>query len=297
MSRISLHGILVPHVTPFTREGNLDLEALRTCVKFWLQNGVSGLVPCGSNGEAPYLLREERRKIIETVVEEAGGKIPVVAGTGSISTRETVLLTEDAKDLGVDAALVVTPFYFRTSTKEMFEHYRALLDSVDLPLVLYSVPKFTGFSLEPTLVSKLALEYENVVGLKDSSGSTGTIAEVIRLVGDRISVLAGAADTILPTLMLGGQGAIVAVANVFPRIRQLYEAFRSGDYEKASLLQRRASYINEVLVKRHNQLSAIKAALGLAGLPAGFPRRPTLPLAAAARKDIEDLLKSIPEPF
>jgi 4-hydroxy-tetrahydrodipicolinate synthase len=147
MPRISLDGIFIPHITPFTREGELDEEALRECVRFWLDGGISGLVPCGSNGEAPYLNREERMKVIEIVMEEAGGKVRVVAGTGSLSTKETIQFTRDAKELGVDAALVVTPFYFKLSSRELIAHYKAVLEAVDLPIVLYSVPKFTGFSL------------------------------------------------------------------------------------------------------------------------------------------------------
>jgi len=141
-------------------------------------------------------------------------------------------------------------------------------------------------------------EYENVVGVKDSSGSIGAITEIIRLVGDEVSVLAGTADVTLPTLMLGGRGAVIAVANVLPKMcSRLYEAFRKGDYEGASKLQRRISYLNEVLVKKHNQLSAIKESLKLRGLPGGYPRRPALPLREEEKKDIENVLKTMQEPF
>lgn len=296
MSGLSLDGIFVPHITPFTREGELDVEGLRECVRFWVKGGVSGLVPCGSNGEAPYLTREERMKVIETVVEEVNGKIPVVAGTGSMSTQETIMFTRDAKNLGVDAALVVTPFYFKLTNREIYEHYRTVLEAVDLPIILYNVPKFTGFSLEPIVASQLVSKFEGVVGVKDSSGSIGTITEIIRLVGDKISVLAGTADVALSTLLLGGKGAIIAVANAFPKLcSSLYEAFRRGNYEEASRLQRQVSFLNDVLVKRHNQLSAIKEALKLQGLPAGYPRKPALPLEDAELKDIEDALKTMQE--
>jgi len=298
MRRIRLDGIFVPHVTPFTRGGNLDEKGLRTCVRFWLDGGVYGLVPCGSNGEAPYLSREERKRIVKTVVDEVNGKVPVVAGTGSMSTKETILFTKDARDLGVDAALVVTPFYFKLSNREIHEHFGAVLEAVDLPVVLYSVPKFTGYSLEPAVISQLASEYENVVGVKDSGGSIASIAEIVRLVYDKISVLAGTADVALPTLMLGGRGAVVAVANAFPRMcSSLYKAFKRGDYEVAGKLQRQITYLNEVLVKRHNQLSAIKEALRLRGLPGGHPRRPALPLEGEERNDVENVLRAMQEPF
>jgi 4-hydroxy-tetrahydrodipicolinate synthase len=266
-------------------------------VRFWLEGGVSGLAPCGSNGEGPYLSREERKKIIKTVVDEVNGKVPVVAGTGSMSTKETILFTEDARDLGADAALVVTPYYFKLSGREMHEHYKTLCEAVDLPIVLYSVPKFTSYFLEPALIQQLASECKNIVGVKDSGGSISTITETIRLVGDRIAVLAGTADVILPTLMIGGKGAIVAVANAYPKMcAELYDAFKRGDFKKASSLQRQIAYLNDVLVKKYNQLSSIKEAMKLLGLPAGYPRRPALPLKDDEKSDIAKALKAMPEP-
>lgn len=294
MSRSFLEGIFVPNVTPFTRKGRLDLEALRACVRFWIQSGVSGLVPCGSNGEAPYLSRLERKKVIETVVDEVNGKIPVVAGTGSMSTRETILLSKDAEDLGVDSVLVVTPFYYKLADREILEHYRNVLESINIPMVVYNVPKFTGVSLEPAVIYQLASENERLIGVKDSSGNIAVVTEIIRLVGTRISVLAGAADLALPTLKLGGKGAVIAVANVFPVLcRNLYETFRSGNPENADRLQKRLTFVNDVLVKRHNQLSAIKEALRMRGIPGGYPRKPALPLGSKEKIVVLELLKTV----
>jgi 4-hydroxy-tetrahydrodipicolinate synthase len=294
MPKLILDGIFVPNVTPFTRKGQLDTKALRTCVRFWLDGGVSGLVPCGSNGEAPYLSRQERIKVIQTVVDITNGKVPVVAGTGSTSTRETIAFTKDAADLGADAALVVTPFYFKLSNQEIQEHYRSVSEAVDIPIIVYSVPKFTGISLEPAFIHKLAMENQKVVGVKDSSGNLGAITETIRLAGKRLSVLAGTADIVLPTLLAGGRGAVIAVANVFPTFcSQLYEAFKSGRYEEAAKLQNRISFANEVLVKRYNQLSAIKEAMRSEGLPSGYPRRPALPLTESERKTLSGLLSEL----
>jgi 4-hydroxy-tetrahydrodipicolinate synthase len=294
MPDLVLKGVFVPHITPFTKSGGLDIEALKKCVRFWLENGVSGLVPCGSNGEAPYLSRQERKKVIETVVNEVKGKIPVLAGTGSMGTRETIALTRDAADVGADAALVVTPFYYRLSSEELCQHYRSVSEAVDLPIVVYTVPKFTGISLEPAFIHRLAVENKSVIGIKDSSGNLGGITETIRLTGERFSVLAGTADIVLPTLSAGGKGAVVAVANVFPAMcRQLYKAFTDGQYEKAAGLQNTVSFINEVLVKKFNQLSAIKEAMRMTGLPVGYPRRPALLLTEAQKKTLEALLKEI----
>jgi 4-hydroxy-tetrahydrodipicolinate synthase len=294
MPSFVLKGIFVPNITPFTKSGGLDTESLKKCVRFWLEGGISGLVPCGSNGEAPYLSRQERKKVIETVVNEANGKVTVLAGTGGMSTQETIALTKDAADVGADAALVVTPFYYKLSTEELFQHYRCVSEAVDLPIVVYYVPKFTGISLEPVFMHRLAVEDKKVIGVKDSSGNLGAITETVRLTGERFSVLAGTADTVLPTLFAGGKGAVVAVANVFPALcSQLYQSFKAGKLEKAARLQSSVSFANEVLVKKFNQLSAIKEAMKMKGLPAGYPRRPALPLTDAEKKTLETLLKEI----
>ena len=296
MRKPVLNGIFIPHITPFTHEGELDLKALRICVKFWLESGVSGFVPCGSNGEAPYLNRQERMKVIETVVDEVNGKAPVIAGTGSMSTKETIEFTKDAEALGADAALIVTPFYFKPANREMQEHYRLISEAVDIPIVVYNVPKFTGLMLEVAFIHQLISENEKIIGLKDSSGNIGAITETIRLVGEEISVLAGTADVTLPTLLLGGKGAVLAVANVFPKLcTQLYETFKSGKYEEAKRLQMQIAFVNEILVKRYNQLSAIKEALKLLGLPAGYPRKPALPLEDNEKEVIQNLLKQMDE--
>jgi len=294
MSKLKLEGVFVPHITPFDRKGEIDEKALRELVQFWIHEGVSGLVSCGSNGEAPYLLREERRRVIEVVVDEANGRMPIIAGTGAIGTKETIQLTKDAKDVGADAALVVTPFYFKHSSEELYAHYSAILEAIDLPIIIYNVPKFTGFSLEPNLVNTLASEYDNLIGIKDSSGSLSHITELIRLLNEKVSVLAGTADITLSTLMLGGKGAIIAVANVAPKMcSNLYKAFKEGNLERAKELQKRISHINEVLVIKHNQLAAIKEALNVRGLPAGYPRKPTLPLEEKEKEKIREFINII----
>ena len=296
MSRLVLEGMFVPNVTPFTRRGELDIKALRECVRFWLEGGVSGLVPCGSNGEAPYLSRQERMRVIGTVVDEVNGKTPVIAGTGSLSTQETVAFTKDAADLGVDAALIVTPFYYKLNNREICEHYKTVSEAVDLPIVVYNVPKFTGVSLEPAFIRKLASENERIVGIKASSGSISIIMEIIRSTREKLSVLAGSADAALPALLSEGKGAVIAIANVFPTLcSRLFKAFKNGQYGEASKLQNRISYANEVLVNRFNQLSAIKEAMSLKGLPGGYPRKPALPLDEEGRKTVKDMLKQIDE--
>jgi len=194
--------------------------------------------------------------------------------------------------------VVVTPYYFRPSNRELKAHYKAVLEAVDIPIILYSVPKFTGYALEPAVIAELANEYSHVVGVKDSGGNISTITETIRLVGEKIAVLAGTADIMLPTLMLGGKGAVIAVANAYPKLcATLYKAYMEGAYEKAAKLQKTITRINEVLVKRFNQLSAIKEAMRMLGLPAGYPRKPALPLSETEKAEVTSFLEAVSAEF
>ena len=294
MIAMKLEGIFVPNLTPFKVDGEIDEEALRELVDYLVEAGISGIVPCGSTGEASYLSREERRLVIEMVTDQVNGRAVVVAGTGVTGTEETIKLTRDALDAGADAALVVTPFYFKLSDKEIFNHYTALLDAVDLPILIYNVPKFTGYSINPAIIESLVSEYDGVVGVKDSSGNPGLMAEIIRLVGGRVSVLSGSGDMILPTLMLGGRGAIVAVGNVIPETCvDLYKAFRNNRTKEAAKHQRKISFINKVLISDYSQIAALKEAMMLRGRPAGVPRKPILPLAEKERREVAEALKSV----
>jgi 4-hydroxy-tetrahydrodipicolinate synthase len=291
---MELKGIYVPNVTPFDRHGRVEEGALSDLIEFWLGSGVSGLVVNASTGEGPLISREEKKGLIELVRDRIGGRATVIAGTGAIGTRETIELTQDARDLGADAALVTTPFFFKPSGDELFRHYASLIASVDLPVVLYNVPKFTGYSISPKVVERIAIECCNLVGIKDSSSNPGTMAEIIRLVGDRISVLSGAADMTMPTLAMGGKGAILAVANVVPgTCVSLYEAASKGDLREAGGLQLKVSYVNKVLVREHSQIAAVKVALNYMGHPAGVPRRPLTPLPQKEELEVREALKTV----
>jgi len=291
---LRLEGIYVPNVTPFDVEGSIVFDALGELVEFWIRSGVSGIVANASTGEGPYLSREEQRSIIEYVVRKVDGRVQVIAGTGAMGTRETIELTKEAADAGAQAALVTTPYFFKPTDEELFQHYARVLGATNLPVILYNVPKFTGYSISPRVVARIASECSGLAGIKDSSGNPGTMAEVIRLCGEKISCLSGAADMILPTLTLGGEGAIVAVGNVIPgHCVSLYKAFRRGDLAEAGRQQLTASFVNKVLVTENPQIAAIKAALNKMGYRAGAPRGPLLPLAPKADEAVADMLRQV----
>ncbi len=290
--KIKIEGIIPPHVTPFTENGEIDEVALRRLVHFWLDNGSKGLMSCGSTGEAPYMTRNERKRVIEIVVNEVNGKVPVIVGTGAPSTRETIRFTQDAEDVEVDAVIVVTPYYFKPNRRELVEHYRTLINAVEVPIILYNVPKFTGYNLDPSIVVELVEEYSQIIAIKDSSSSIGQIIDIIRQVGDKINVLAGTGDLILPTLLMGGKGGIVAVANVAPYLcSSIFTYYEKDQLEKAKEAQMKVLHLNNTLMKKYSPISSIKEAMNQLGQPAGYPRRPFLPLTETAQEEIMEALR------
>lgn len=287
-----LRGVFVPHVTPFDGKGEVDWEALKGLVHTFEEAGLDGLVSLGSNGEFPYLSFEEKIRVVETVREETS--LPLIAGATGNSTGETLRLGRELLEVGADALLIGPPYYFKPSPEELYAHYSIIADSLDSQVLLYNVPKFTGLNIPLDVVEKLGEEHSNVVGIKDSSANIGRIAELLRRMGDRFAVLAGTADVMYPSWLLGAQGAVVAVANVVPELCvELYRTFREGDHQKAGELQLKVNLVNEVVVKRYSQVSAIKAAMELRGWKAGRPRLPSLPLKKEAIEDIRKTLKEV----
>lgn len=273
-------GVYVPNVTPFNERGEIMYKALGELLEYWRENGITGIVANASTGEAPYLSDNERIDIINYIREKTDGRIQIFAGTGSPSTWKTIELTRDAKEAGAEAALITTPYFFKPTDEEITQYFIDVINAVDLPVILYNVPKFTGYNTNPNVVAKIAKECSGLVAIKDSSGNPGNMAEVIRLCGERINCLSGSADMILPTLMLGGKGAIVAVGNIIPKeSTELYKSFKKGDLSTAGDLQRTASLVNKILVRELPQIAAIKYALNNKGFNAGIPRKPLTELS------------------
>lgn len=287
-----IEGIYVPHVTPFDENEEINEEALRELIHYFENAKVSGFVTLGSNGEFPYLNFEEKLRVLRIVCEETN--LPVIAGVTENSTRETIRLAKEAWNLGVDALLIAPPYYFKPNEKELFAHYSAIAQSVEAPILIYNVPKFTGINISIEVIERLVDEYSNIIGIKDSSGSIGRIGELIRRLGEDMSILAGTADLIYPALTLGAHGAVIAVANVAPRLCvELYTAFLEKKYDRAKRLQLMINYLNEILVKKYNQISAIKEAMNMLGLNVGYPRMPSLLLDEQALQEVEFVLAEV----
>jgi 4-hydroxy-tetrahydrodipicolinate synthase len=279
-------GIFPALVTPFVNRGELDQEAYRSLIRFVLPH-VNGLVPAGTTGEFVYLSLEEKRQTIEIALDEAKGRVPVVAGTGCASTRETVSLTRWAKDAGAQAALVVAPYYLKPAYNEVYEHYEAV-NKVGLPLILYNIPQCAGTHYEWWTAEGLAY-LDNVVGIKDSSGDMPFLMALFEKIKGHIGIFCGHDEIIAAALAAGADGAILASANLIPDIwQQVYAAVRSGDLAQAQALQAEIQILVRLVV-RQGSVQAVKEGLCMMGLDVGDARLPFMPGGAFRREDREDL--------
>ena len=266
------HGVSPALVTPFTKDEEVDEAALRNLVRFVLPD-VDGVVPCGTTGEFIYLTPEEQRRVIEIVIDEVGGRVPVIAGTGAASTREAIKLALAAQEAGAAACLVVTPFFLHPSDKGIYQHFYELAKAVDLPIILYNIPQVVDAYLPREVVEDLA-DLPNIVGLKDSSGNLTYTMEVLEMTAGRLDVLVGHDEVVLPALAGGCSGMILASAQVFPDIWQrVYAAVQTGDLETARALQFSVQKLARIFC-RHGGGVAVKAALNMMGVDVGRPRRP-----------------------
>jgi 4-hydroxy-tetrahydrodipicolinate synthase len=228
-----IQGAITAIVTPM-RDGRVDEEGLTSLINFQIENGIHGLVPCGTTGESATLGFDEHKRVIELTVERVNGRVPVIAGTGANNTLEAIELTESAKASGADAVLSVVPYYNKPSQEGLFQHFKAILDAVDIPMVLYNVPSRTVTNMLPATVARLA-ELPGVIGVKEASGSLNQVSEVIRLCPDDFIVLSGDDFTCMPTALVGGSGVISVTSNVEPRgMADMMEAALAGDLARAN---------------------------------------------------------------
>ncbi len=272
-------GSIVAIVTPF-KNGEIDEETLRGLVEFQIENGTDGIVPCGTTGEASTLDYDEHDRVIEIVVQQAKKRVPVIAGTGSNSTKEAIEITEHAKRVGADGALLVTPYYNKPTQEGLYRHYKTVAEAVALPQVLYNVPGRTGVNMLPETVARLA-DVPNIVGIKEASGSLQQVSEILSLCGDRIEVLSGDDFVTFPIMACGGGGVISVTANIMPKeVAGLVDAFNAGDLEEARRLHLKLLRISNAMFIETNP-TPVKTALGLMGKCDDEVRLPLAPMSEA----------------
>jgi 4-hydroxy-tetrahydrodipicolinate synthase len=282
-------GSIVAIVTPF-RNGAVDEEKLRELVEFQIAGGTDAIVPCGTTGESSTLDYEEHDRVIRIVVEQVNKRVPVIAGTGSNSTKEAIELTEHAMEIGADGALLVTPYYNKPTQEGLYRHYKAVAEAVALPQILYNVPGRTGVNLLPETVARLA-EISNIVAIKEATGSLQQASEVLALCGDKLDVLSGDDFITFPMMACGAKGVISVVANIMPKeVAALVDAFFAGRMEEARQLHLRLLKISNAMFIESNPVP-VKTAVALMGMASDEVRLPLAPMAEGNKAKLVAIMK------
>ncbi|HID21131.1 MAG TPA: 4-hydroxy-tetrahydrodipicolinate synthase [Planctomycetaceae bacterium] len=273
-------GLTVALITPF-RDGAVDEAALRRLVDFHVENGTDCVSPVGTTGESPTLSHDEHERVIAVVCEQADGRIKVMAGTGSNSTSEAIRLTRFAQKAGADAALMVAPYYNKPMPEGFYQHYKAVAEAVDLPIVLYNIPGRTGKNMEPETIARIG-ELPNVVAVKEASGSMDQASQILNL--SELTVLSGDDSLTLPLLAIGGSGVVSVVGNIVPQdVQAMIRAFRNGDVTTAQQWHQKLFPLCRDLLSLATNPIPIKGAMQLLGRDTGEVRLPMTPLDDAQR--------------
>lgn len=288
---MTLSGIFPPIVTPF-QNGEVDTKALAFNVQKWNETGLAGYVALGSTGEFVHLTPAERDQVIATVREHAAPGKAVIAGTGSLFTEETIKLTQRAGKLGADAAMVVTPFYYKSQMTDaaLRAHYTAVADVSPIPILMYNVPPLTQLNMAVETIARLA-EHSNIIGIKDSSGNVDQLTQIVHSTPDDFILLSGAAGVLHPALTIGSDGGILAISNVVPELCvEIYDLVQAGEHATARERQAVLGTVHRG-VSRHG-IGGYKAAMEMRSYRGGRPRLPLLPPDAAAREAIRTTLET-----
>jgi 4-hydroxy-tetrahydrodipicolinate synthase len=281
-------GSIVAIVTPF-KNGKIDEKALSNLIEWHISEGTNAIVPCGTTGESSTLDYEEHYRVIEITIQVVNGRIPVIAGTGANSTDETIMMTEKARKMGADGALLVVPYYNKPTQEGLYRHYEKVAKRVNIPIVLYNVPSRTGVNLLPKTVARLA-EIENIVAIKEATGDMKQVSEILRLCGDRITVLSGDDFTTFTLMALGGKGVISVSANVAPKdVSAMCSAWENGKLEEARRLHFKLEPLNQAMFLETNPIP-VKTALSMMGK---IQEELRLPLCPMSDENKEKLRKTL----
>ncbi len=270
-------GAFVAIVTPFT-DGQVDEQTLVDLIEFHIANGTHGIVPCGTTGESATMSHEEHHRVVELTVRTVNGRVPVLAGSGSNSTSEAIDLTRHAKQAGADGVLMVSPYYNKPSQEGLYQHYKAVAEAVDIPIILYNVPSRTSSNILPQTVARLA-EVDGIAGIKEATGDLNQISEVIRLCPQDFAVLSGDDFTSMPTVLIGGTGVISVTSNVAPKdMAQMMDAALAGDVARAKQLHYKLFPLMKAMFYDTNPVPAKKSLELMGKIRSGTPRLPLCPM-------------------
>lgn len=283
-------GSFVAMITPF-RNGEVDEAGLRKLVDFQIENGTNGLVPCGTTGEAATMSEDEQFRVIEVVVQHTAGRVPVVAGTGTNDTAKTISFTKRAKAVGANGALIVTPYYNKPTQEGLYQHFMAIADATDLPIMLYNVPGRTSVNMLPETVIRLS-KHPRIVAVKEASGSIDQSTQIVNEVASDFSVMSGDDSLTLPIMSVGGKGIVSVVANVAPApVAQMAAAYARGDIARAREIHLGIFDLCRAMFIETNPMM-VKTAAGLLGLCSDEVRLPLVPISPASIEKLKAALKA-----
>ena len=286
-----MYGVVIPMVTPLTEDDHVDVLSLQRLTDFLIDKGVDCLYPCGTTGEMAYLTDDERILVVETVVRQAAGRVPVIAGTGSNDTKYAIWLSQQAEADGADALLLVTPYYNKTSQAGLVAHFTAMAEAGGIPVILYNVPSRTGLNIAPETAKELS-KHPLINGIKEASGNIGQVAKIAALCGDELNIYSGNDDQVVPLLSLGGKGVISVVSNVKPElVHNCCKAWFDGDTAKARELQLEMLPLCDALFCEVNPIP-VKYAMNVLGWEAGECRLPLVEPGDAHKEQIEQALQA-----
>jgi 4-hydroxy-tetrahydrodipicolinate synthase len=287
---MTLQGCYVAIATPFTNDGLVNEAGLRSNIEFLIENGVVGIVPCGTTGESATLSWEEHNRVVDIALDQVKGRIQVIAGAGSNNTHESIEAAVHAKEKGAQAILCITPYYNKPTQEGLFQHYKQIASTVDIPMVLYNVPGRTGVNMLPKTVERLC-EFKSVVALKEASGNVQQISEIHRRCGDRLTILSGDDALTLPILACGGKGVISVVANIWPqKMVALFKAFFAGDMAGALAIHEELLPVSNAMFFETSP-GPVKTAMNYLGLAAGPLRLPLVEMESDTREKLLSVLK------
>ncbi len=287
-----IKGAIVAIVTPF-KDGEVDEQGLRNLIEWQIKSGTHCIVPCGTTGESATLSHEEHMRVVEITIDQVRGRVPVIAGTGSNSTDETIMLTQHAKKAGADAALVITPYYNKPSQEGLYQHFMAVAKECKFPMILYNVPGRTSVNMLPQTVARCA-KNRYVIGIKEATGSLKQVSDVIRFCPRNFIVLSGDDFTAFPTLAIGGKGVISVCSNVMPKeMANMMNSFFKGDIDKARRLHYKLFPLFEALFYETNPVPAKTALFEMGRIDSDEVRLPLAPMSDANRERLMEVLKSM----
>ena len=290
MKKIIFKGCGTAIVTPF-KNGEVDFDAFKKLIEFQIENNADALVVCGTTGESSTMSLEERKKTIKFAVEVSNKRIPIIAGTGGNCTKSVIEFTKWAESIGVDSALIVTPYYNKTTQAGLIAHYSEIAKNTTLPIILYSVPSRTGVNILPSTCLELS-KIENIVAIKEASGNLSQIAEIASLCGNNLHIYSGNDDQILPILAVGGIGVISVLANPYPKYtHNMVYSFFNGNITEAIKMQLNAIELIKALFCEVNPIP-VKEALNLLGFNVGIPRLPLVELSNSGKEQLKKALEN-----